>query len=269
MIDFGLTATDYARHRAGFPDALFDRLSAHQVGLPGQRVLDLGTGTGSLARGLARRGGVCTGIDKALPLLDAARRLDAEAHVEVAYRVGAAEATGLADGAFDVVSAGQCWHWFDRPRAAAEAHRLLAPGGRLLIAHFDWLPLAGNVVEATERLIVAHNPGWAFGGGTGMYPQWLTDAANAGFRGIETFSFDVEVPYSHQGWRGRIRASAGVSASLRPDAVERFDTEHAALLRSDFPQDPLLVPHRIFALIALRAPDAVHRGPSPIGSPAR
>ena len=42
--------------------------------------------------------------------------------------------------------------------AALEARRLLAPSGRLVIAHFDWLPLPGNVVEATEALIKAHNP---------------------------------------------------------------------------------------------------------------
>ena len=39
--DFGLTAQDYARHRAGFPDSLFDRLSAFGIGKRGQSVVDL------------------------------------------------------------------------------------------------------------------------------------------------------------------------------------------------------------------------------------
>lgn len=55
-VDFGKTARDYGRYRAGFPETFFDRLSAFGVGQSGQRVLDLGTGTGTVAREFARRG---------------------------------------------------------------------------------------------------------------------------------------------------------------------------------------------------------------------
>ena len=81
----------------------------------------------------------------------------------------------------------------------------------------------------------------------------VEDLSVAGFTGLETFSFDLDVPYSHAGWRGRIRASAGVAASLAPDAVERFDAEHEALLRARFPADPLPVPHRVHVTVGTRA----------------
>jgi SAM-dependent methyltransferase len=251
-VDFGRAASDYARHRAGFPAALFDRLVRGGVVAPGQRLLDLGTGTGSLARGFARRGLQVTGLDPARPLLDQARQLDDAAGVAVAYVLARAESTGLADASFDVVSAGQCWHWFERARAAQEVRRLLRPGGRVVIAHFDWLPLPGNVVEATERLIRQHNPDWTHGGGTGLHPAWLADLALAGFAGLETFSFDHAVDYSRDAWRGRIRASAGIAASLAAAAVARFDAEHEALLARDFPDDPLRVPHRCWAVIGVK-----------------
>jgi SAM-dependent methyltransferase len=252
-VDFGLTAEDYGRFRAGFPASLFDRLEAGDVIAPGLRVLDLGTGTGSLGRGFARCGCRVVGLDLSTDLIARARRLDAEAGVASAYLVGSAERVGLADGAFDIVAAGQCWHWFDRPAAAREARRLLKPGGRLVIAHFDWIPLAGNLVAATEDLIRAHNPDWAFGGGTGLHADWLADATGAGFEQIETFSFDAAVVYSHEAWRGRIRASAGVGASLPPARVAAFDEALAALLAERFPDDPQAVPHRVFCLTA-RAP---------------
>jgi len=71
----------------------------------------------------------------------------------------------------------------------------------------------------------------------------------AGFQNIETFSFDLPASYSHEAWRGRIRASAGVAASLPPDKVAQFDTDLAQLLVAQFPDDPLAVPHRVFAVI--------------------
>ena len=134
--NFGATAGDYACHRAGFPDSLFDRLSRFGIGVSGQRIVDLGTGTGSLARGFALRGCRAIGIDSALPMLEAARRLDAEVRAQVEYRIAKAEDTGLPEDPAHVVSVGQCWHGLDRPRAAREAARLLRGGARLLIAHF-------------------------------------------------------------------------------------------------------------------------------------
>ena len=219
------------------------------VGETGQRLLDLGTGTGALGRGFARAGCKVTGLDPSDALIDEARRLDKEAGVTTDYVTASAEDTGLDDHSFDVVTAGQCWHWFDRPAAAAETARLLKPGGSLVIAHFDWIPLPGNLAEATERLIERHNPEWAMGGGTGLPRDWLADVAMAGFSGIETFSFDEHTPYSHRAWRGCIRASAGVGASLAPDAVEKFDSALAELLETGFPEDPLTVLHRCFALV--------------------
>ena len=250
--DFGRTAGDYAAHRQGFPEELFERLQRYGVGLAGQRVLDLGTGTGTLARGFARRGGVVTGLDIAGPMLAEAARLDAVAGVQVRYVMANAEETGLPVGSFDVVTAGQCWHWFRRDEAAREAMRLLAPGGALAICHFDWLPLPGSVVEASEQLILRYNPSWRGAGGTGVYPLWPGDAAAAGFTNIETFTFDPPTFYTHEAWRGRIRASAGIAATLSPEEVAAFDVEHAALLREHFPSDPLETPHRVFALIAHR-----------------
>jgi SAM-dependent methyltransferase len=98
-----------------------------------------------------------------------ARELDRQRSVEINYVQAYAENTGMADKSFDVVTAGQCWHWFKRDRAAQEARRILRTNGVLVIAHFDWLPLSGSVVAATEALILAHNPQWSYGGGNGIY----------------------------------------------------------------------------------------------------
>jgi SAM-dependent methyltransferase len=248
--DFARTASDYARHRAGFPPELLDRLAMRGLVRPGARVVDLGTGTGSLARLFAQYGCEVTGVDIAAPLLEQARRLDSGAGVEIHYIEAAAEATGLPNSAFHVVSAGQCWHWFDRPTAAREVKRLLVDGGTAVIAHFDWLPAPGNVVEATEEIILRHTPTWPFANGTGQYPQWLGDLQSAGFTGIETFSFDVDVPYSHEAWVGRVRASAPIAGTLDDDGVRTCSRELTALLAERFAENPLTIPHRVWAVTA-------------------
>lgn len=249
---FGKAAEDYARFRAGFPESLFERLFVLGVGMEGKDVIDVGTGTGSLARGFAERGARVVGVDPDEHLLAEAKKLDHEARVSIEYRVGKAEALPFKDVSADVVTAGQCWHWFDAARAAREMARVARPGGRVVVAHFDWLPYPDSVVFATERLIEKHNPAWHFGGGNGVHPESVPDLRAAGFSGLEMIGYDVEVPYTKQGWRGRIRASAGVGASLSPEKVEAFDRELMAILEASFPDDVLQIPHRVFAVVMIR-----------------
>ena len=62
-VDWGRASADYARYRPGPPPSFFARLAAFGVGLPSQRILDLGTGTGVLARQFAGQGAIVAGID--------------------------------------------------------------------------------------------------------------------------------------------------------------------------------------------------------------
>jgi len=250
--NFGAAAGDYATHRAGFPDSLFERLAALGIGATGEWVADVGAGTGTLGRGFARGGCRVTAIDPDARMLAQGRRLNADAGVSIDERVGSAEVLPFDNGALDIVAAGQCWHWFDPPAAAREFARVARPGGRVLIAHFDWLPLPGNVVEATEALIIAHNPAWRMGGGNGVHVESLPHLTAAGFGPFEMFAYDLDVPYTPEAWRGRIRASAGVGASLSAEGVRAFDAAHEGLLAERFPDPILAVPHRVFALVGTR-----------------
>ena len=257
MVDFNKTAEDYARHRRGFPEALLERLSSLGVALPGSRVLELGCGTGALSRQLARRGCRVVGLDIAEEMLaQAVDRAEVEGLLFTPQQASA-EDTGLEDASFDAVFAGQCWHWFDRPRVARECLRLLRPGGALAIAHLDWLALPGGVVEATEQVIDQFSttevlPLNRYGHRVGIYPQWFDDVARAGFGELESFSFDIVVPYTREDWRGRIRASSAIGARLDSAEVARFDQALAKMLEARAEPEPMLLPHRVFALVARR-----------------
>lgn len=246
IIDFGRAAIDYDRFRPGFPDEFFDRLEHQGWIAPGMRVLDLGTGTGSLALGFAAKGLHATGLDIAVNLLEVGRRTANVRGLHAEFIEGRAEDTGLPAASFDLVSAGQCWWWFDSDSATKEAVRVLTPGGRLLICDFSYLSLPGNVCSRTEDLVLEHNPGWPKAGWRGVHPEQVRALDNAGFVHVESFSYTVSVPFTHEAWRGRIRTCNGVGSALEPDQVERFDRDLAALLASEFPGE-LSVPHRVFA----------------------
>ena len=250
-VDFGRAADDYARHRAGFPRSFFARLAAEGLAAPGARALDLGTGTGTIARGLTSLGLRVAGLDISHDLLRAGWALDADAGPSGHRVVARAERAPFDAGTIDLVVAGQSWHWFDGPAAAAECRRLLRPDGALVVAHFDDLALPGNPAGATEDLLLAHDPAWPMAGGDGRYPRWRSHLEGAGFRGLRETEWDEAVTYSHAAWRGRIRACNGVIALRDPARIASFDAAHAALLASSFP-DPMVVPHRVW-FVAARA----------------
>lgn len=251
VIDFGGTADDYDRFRPGFPESFFDRLAEDGWIGAGDRALDLGTGTGSLALGFAARGLATTGLDIAPSLLGVARRAAQERGLSVRFVEGRAEATDQEDASFDLVSAGQCWWWFDSDAAIKETIRILAPGGRLLICSFTYVPLAGSVAGRTEEMVLEHNPGWNMAAWRGVYPEHVEALDRDGFQQVESYSYVVDVPFSHEAWRGRVRASNGVGATMNVADVRRFDADLGGLLSREFPGD-LTVPHRVFATSGIR-----------------
>jgi SAM-dependent methyltransferase len=106
---------------------------------PGERVLDVGTGTGVVAITAARMGARVTGLDLTPALLEKAKASAAVAGVAVEWQEGDAERLPHPDGSFDVVLS-QFGHMFaPRPEvAAAEMLRVLRPGGRIAFA--TWPP---------------------------------------------------------------------------------------------------------------------------------
>jgi SAM-dependent methyltransferase len=107
---------------------------------PGERVLDIGSGPGFLACEMASAvgaSGSVTGIDPSEHMLSLAGERQAPAHVT--FGPGNATDLPFAGGAFDVVTSTQVYEYVaDMPRALAEAHRVLRPGGRLLVLDTDW-----------------------------------------------------------------------------------------------------------------------------------
>jgi ubiquinone/menaquinone biosynthesis C-methylase UbiE len=103
---------------------------------PGDRVLDVGCGPGGAAREAARRGATVTGLDPAPVMLRLGRYLSASGSGRnIVFLAGTAEELPVADRAVTVAWAiSSVHHWPDVPAGLRELHRVLAPGGRLIIA---------------------------------------------------------------------------------------------------------------------------------------
>src|ERR1700678_4236538 len=119
---FGADAERYDRTRPHYPGELVARIAAAS---PGRSVLDVGTGTGIAARQFQAAGCTVLGVDPDARMAAFARRTGVE--VEVATF----EAWDRGGRVFDAVVAGQAWHWVDPVAGAAQAARVLRPGGRL------------------------------------------------------------------------------------------------------------------------------------------
>jgi SAM-dependent methyltransferase len=128
----------------------------------GQRVLDVGCGTGVVAITAARLGARVSGIDLTPELLERARHNSKLAELEVDWREGDVEKMPFADGEFDVVLS-QFGHMFaPQPGVAiAEMLRVLKPGGT--IAFSTWPPdlFMGRVFSLTARHMPPPPPGVA------------------------------------------------------------------------------------------------------------
>jgi len=122
---FASAADVYERARPSYPaEAVAWLVDRTEIG-PGSTVLDVGAGTGKLTRLLLASGARVVAVEP----IEEMRALveDAEA-VE-----GTAEELPFTDASADVVTVAQAFHWFDAERALAEIHRVLRPGGYLVL----------------------------------------------------------------------------------------------------------------------------------------
>ncbi len=228
--DWGQASLDYAKYRDIYPEEFYLKIIELGLCTSGQRVLDLGTGTGVLPRNLYRFGAKWTGVDISENQINQARRLSEEEQMDISFFAAPAEQTGLEDNQFDVVTACQCFFYFDPQKVIPEIVRVLRPGGRLLILFMAWLPYESEIAGKSEELVLKYNPDWT---GAGMkrkesaVPEW----AQGQFTCRHVMDYAVDIPFTRESWHGRMLACRGTGASSLPkETIEAFRREHSGYM---------------------------------------
>ena len=148
---FDSVADVYERTRPSFPPAAVSFL-VERLGIArGSSVLDLGAGTGKLARLLVPTGARVVAVE---PLAGMRAKL-AEVAPEVEALDGTAEAIPLADASVDAVVVAQAFHWFRAEEALAEIHRVLRPGRGLALV-WNRRDLRDPLQRAFEEIMDRH-----------------------------------------------------------------------------------------------------------------
>lgn len=198
---FGTDAEQYDRARPGYPAALVDDLLAGGAGGAGGAgdVLDVGCGTAKAGRLFADRGCRVLGVEPDARMAAVARRHG------VAVEVAAFEDWQPAGRRFDLVIAGQSWHWVDPVVGPRRAGELLRPGGRLAVfwnlgdhdaattAAFD--EVYGRMLPAR---VDDHRPGPPRG--EGIEPHLEAVRATGLFAEPEVRSYEWDHRYSKDEW---------------------------------------------------------------------
>lgn len=232
--DWGRTSADYGKYRDIYPQIFYDKILARGLCTKGQEVLDIGTGTGVIPRNMYRYGAKWTGTDISDNQIAQAKILSEG--MDIDYHVSSTENLDFPQEYFDVITACQCFWYFDHEKVMPMFHRMLKEGGRILVLYMAWLPFEDPIAGESEKLVLKYSPNWS-GAGETRHPIHIPDVYRGQFDIVHSEEYEVYVPFTRETWNGRMKACRGVGASLSAEEVVKWEKEHVELLGRIAPEE--------------------------------
>ncbi|MCL2633422.1 MAG: methyltransferase domain-containing protein [Oscillospiraceae bacterium] len=230
--DWGRASEDYAKYRDVYPPVVYERLVELGLCVKGQRVLDIGTGTGVFPRNMYKYGAEFVGADISENQIEYAKRLSEKAGMNITYIVSPAEELEFPDKHFDVVSACQCFIYFDKKIILPKIHRFLKDGGHFCKLSMIWLVEDSEIAATSEKIVLKHNPHWS-DHSVKRYTEVLPEEAAGLFEVADFSCFNVPLTFTRESWHGRMLSCRGIGASgLSEKEREDFNKEHMQYLET-------------------------------------
>ena len=228
---FDEIAAEYDRHRPAYPDELIDQ-ACRVAGIgPGDRVLEVGCGSGQLTRGLVARGLHVTALEPGQNLIALARQ-NLEGAGEVEFVNARFEDASLPREQFQAVFSASAFHWIDPKVSWQKTADVLVPGGTLALIQYCGLeePRSKRDQEAALAAIRSVAPDVA-----ADWPAYRD--LDATLAGMEQRRDNVSEVWSWFGSYDIGRDYAGrlfgdVQVAVMPKLVEHTPGEINALLRT-------------------------------------
>lgn len=233
--DWGRTSESYAKYRDIYPREFYEKIVARGLCTKGQRALDIGTGTGVLPRNMYAYGAEWTGTDISENQIAQAKRLAVQSGMSIEFRAISAENLDYPAESFDVITACQCFWYFNHEITAPIFAKMLKPDGRLVVLYMAWLPFEDEIAGASEKLVMKYNPQWT-GAGETRHEIQILNAVSEHFELVHRELYDLKVPFTRETWHGRMFACRGVGASLNEKEIAQWEAEHKALLERIAPE---------------------------------
>ena len=235
--DWGRTSADYAKFRDIYPSGFYSMIADRGLCVSGQRVLDLGTGTGVLPRNMSVFGARWVGTDISAEQIEQARLLSGGLNVD--YIVTPAEQIDFPAGSFEVVTACQCFWYFDHKQLVPILGKILKPGGKLLALYMAWLPNEDEIAGKSEELVLKYSPEWS-GAGETVHPIHVPEIYDSIFSRTYHEEYRLKVHFTRESWNGRMRSCRGIGASLAPEEITAWEQEHLKMLEQYPPEFDVL-----------------------------
>src|SRR6266480_1804978 len=150
---FSNRAEHYVKCRPGYPVEILDLLRTH-CGLTQDSVIaDIGSGTGKLSEPFLQNNNQVFAVEPNRAMRTAAEQL--LSHYKKLVSIdGSAESTTVPNHSIDLITAGQAFHWFDRPKAKLEFARILKRDGWVVIIWNERRLDATPFLKAYEQLLL-------------------------------------------------------------------------------------------------------------------
>ncbi len=239
-------AADYAEYRPAYPEDMIESLVKRFHISDRTRILDLACGTGKFGESLTKQvKPVITGVDKSLVLLGYNQYSDKLNCVS--------ESLPFADSAFDIVTIGQAFHWFDFELAFAEISRVLKPGGGLIIAWYRRARASGGYRKKMDELVKSLNPGYE---PEFMDYDWQSIIAKQGrFEDIDYFKTKVVLKLTVDDYIKLQRSKSYVGDSMSGKDIDIWTEKALEIVHDEFPDGIVSEDLQYFYVSASRIKD--------------
>ena len=210
---FNQRIENYLLYRPGYPEEVAGLLAREAALHAGSTVVDLGSGTGMLARLFLQRNHTVHAVEPSAEMREAAERLLGDDPGFVSH-AATAEQTGLPDHGTDLITAAQAFHWFDRAAVRREFDRLLKPHGVAALIWNERRVTSTAFLRGYEALLNAHATDYQE-----VNHANIDDAAIAAFfapYAVQYASFENRQVFDYDGLEGRLMSCSYAPAEGHP-----------------------------------------------------